>query len=157
MLKPLGNQPHAIVEHEDAGRVGQLARHVDQHGITAQQGRGHAVAFHMHDPELRGTGLQLVADPRLAEVIGAARRVAIFGHHGTAAHRGARRGMGNRHEGIVGVLDEGGGALDLADPVDQPVAINLQYASDISKPVNAGARRSPAQDVVDEGAVDPRR
>ena len=44
--------------------------------------------------------------------------------------------MRDRHEGIVGHLMEGGGALDLADPVDQPVAINLQHARYICKPVD---------------------
>lgn len=64
--------------------------------------------------------------------------------------------MGNRYEGIVGILVEGGGPLDLSDPVDQPVAVDLQYPGNIGNPLNAGADGSPAQDVIDEGAVDPR-
>ncbi len=40
--------------------------------------------------------------------------------------------------------------------VDQPVAVDLQHPGYVSKPVDAGARGSPAQDVIDEGAVDPR-
>lgn len=146
MLEPLCDQTHAIVEHEDAGRVGQLARHVDQHRIAAQQGRCHAVPFHMHDPELRGAGLQFLADPRLAEVVGTAGRIAILGHHRAAAHGGARRGMGNRHEGIVRVLDEGGRALDLADAVDQPVAVNLQPGTILGKITASGkyAAHDPA-------------
>ena len=59
-------------------------------------------------------------------------------------------------EGIVGIVDEGRRALNLADAVDQPVAVNLQHAGDIREPVNAGARGSPAQDVIDERAVEPR-
>ena len=106
MLEPLGHQAHPVVEDEDAGRAGELARHVDQHGIAVLQRGDHAVAFDMHDPELRWAGLQLVADPRLAEVVGASRRVAILGHHGTAAHGGAWRGMRDRHEGIFGDLGE---------------------------------------------------
>ena len=61
--------------------------------------------------------------------------------------------MRDGHEGLVGVLDEGGRALDLADPVDQPVAVHLQHAGDLGQPVHAGAGRTTAQDVVDEGAV----
>ena len=109
----------------------------------------------MHDPELRRTGLQLVADPRLAEVVGAAGRVAILGHHRAATHGGARCRMRDRHEGIFGVLGEGGGALDLADAVDQPFPVYLQHAGDVGQPVDAGARGAPAQDVIDEGSVDP--
>ena len=64
--------------------------------------------------------------------------------------------MRDRHKGIVEVLMEGGGALDLAEAVDQPVAVDLQHAGDICKAVNTGARGSSAQDVIDERAVDPR-
>ena len=155
MLKTLGDQPHAVVEDEDARGAGELAGHVDQHGIAVLQRGDHAVAFDMHDPELRRTGLQLVADPRLAEVVGAAGRVAILSHHGTAAHRRTGCGMRDRHEGILGGLGEGGGALYLADTMDQPLAVHLQYASDIGQPVDAGPRGASAQDVIDEGAVDP--
>jgi len=40
--------------------------------------------------------------------------------------------MRDRHEGILGVLGEGGGALDLADAVDQPLAVHLQHAGYIA-------------------------
>lgn len=52
VLEALGDQAHPVVENEDAGRAGELARHVDKHGITVLQGGHHAVAFDMHDPEL---------------------------------------------------------------------------------------------------------
>lgn len=52
MLEALGHQAHPIVEYEDAGGAGELARHVDQHGIAVLQRGDHAVAFDMHDPEL---------------------------------------------------------------------------------------------------------
>ena len=58
-------------------------------------------------------------------MVGAA-RVPSFVDHGTAPHGWSRAGMGYRHEGLVGIVNEGGGALDLADPVDQPVAVHLQ-------------------------------
>lgn len=96
-----------------------------------------------------------MADPRLAEVVGATGRVAVLCHHGTAAHGGAGRRMRDRHESVFGGLGEGGGALDLADAVDQPLAIHLQHAGDVGQTVDAGARGSSAQDVIDEGAVDP--
>lgn len=52
MLKTLGHQAHPVVEDEDAGGAGELAGHVDQHGIAVLQGGDHAVTFDMHDPEL---------------------------------------------------------------------------------------------------------
>ena len=39
--------------------------------------------------------------------------------------------------------------------MDQPLSVDLQYAGDIGQPVDAGARGASAQDVIDEGAVDP--
>ena len=56
-------------------------------------------------------------------------------------------------EGLVRILDEGRRALDLADAVDQPVAVHLQHAGDLGQPVDAGAGGAAAEDVVDEGAV----
>ena len=64
--------------------------------------------------------------------------------------------MRDRNERIVGVVNEGRRSFDLTNAVDQPIAIDLQDTGDVSKAVNAGARGSPAQDVIDEGAVDPR-
>lgn len=52
VLEALGHQAHAVIEDEDAGGAGELARHVDQHCIPVVQGGHHAVAFDMHDPEL---------------------------------------------------------------------------------------------------------
>lgn len=52
VLEALGHQAHPVVEDEDAGGAGELARHVDQHGIAVLQRGDHAVAFDMHDPEL---------------------------------------------------------------------------------------------------------
>ena len=62
--------------------------------------------------------------------------------------------MRDRDEGLVRVLDEGRCALDIADPVDQPVAIDLQDARDLRQLVDAGAGRASTKDVVDEGPVD---
>lgn len=52
VFEALGGQAHAVVENEDAGRAGELARHVNQHGVAVLQRGEHAVAFDMHDPEL---------------------------------------------------------------------------------------------------------
>ncbi len=52
VLEALGHQAHPVVEDEDAGGAGELARHVDEDGIPVVQGGHHAVAFDMHDPEL---------------------------------------------------------------------------------------------------------
>lgn len=49
VLEPLGHQAHPVVQHEDPGRVGCAAGHVNQHGIAVQQRRRHAVAFDVHD------------------------------------------------------------------------------------------------------------
>ena len=139
VLEPLGHQPHAVVQHEDAGRVRRAARHVDEHRVAVEQRGRHAVALDMHDAQLRRAGLQAVADPGAAEVVGAAGGVVLFQDHGAAAHRRARARMRDRDEGLVRVLDEGGRALDIADPVDQPVAVDLQHAGDLGQPVDAGA------------------
>ena len=73
-------------------------------------------------------------------MVDATGRVAVLGHDRAATHRGARGGVGDGHEGIVGVLDEGGRALDLADAVDRPLALELQYAGDLDQPVAAPGR-----------------
>ena len=153
VLEPLGHQPHAVVEDEDAGRVWRAPRHVDQHRVAVEQRGRHAVAFHMHDPQLRGACSQAVPDPGAAEMVGAVGRVLVLLDHGAAAHRGPRARMCDRHERLVRVLDEGGRALDLADPVDQPVAVHLQHAGDAAEFLHAGACRTTAEDVVDEGTV----
>ena len=49
---------------------------------------------------------------------------------------------------------KGGVAFDVADPLDQPVLVDLQNARNLRELVDAGARRASAEDVVDEGAVD---
>lgn len=155
VFEPLGHQAHAVIEHEDAGRVGRAAGQIDQHGVAVEQGGRHAVARDMQDAKLGRGGLEAAFNPGAAEVVGAARRVLVVGHQGAAAHRGPGAGMGDRHEGLVGVLDERPLALDRAQPMDQPVALDLQNAGHIGQPVDAGARRPPAQDVVDEGSVHP--
>ena len=94
-----------------------------------------------------------MADPRLAEVINTAGGVAILGHDRAAAHRGARGGVCDGHEGVVRIVHEGERSLDLADTMDQPVAVHSQHAGDLGQPVDAGAGGAAAQDVVDEGAV----
>lgn len=63
--------------------------------------------------------------------------------------------MCDRHEGFIRVLDEGRLALDLADAVDQPFPLDFQHAGDLCQFVDAGARRAAAQDVIDEGSIDP--
>lgn len=65
-------------------------------------------------------------------MVGAAGGIVMFLDHGAAAHRRARARMRDRDEGFVRVLDERGRALDIADPVDQPVAVDLEDAGDIS-------------------------
>ena len=51
--------------------------------------------------------------------------------------------MCDGHEGLVRVLDEGGRAFDIADPVDQPVAIDLQgRRGDLRQLVDAGGGSS---------------
>ena len=66
----------------------------------------------------------------------------------------------------IAVLDELGidaqvgmaiyrGALDLADAVHQPLALDFQHTGDLGQLVDAGACGAAAQDVVDEGAIDP--
>ena len=60
VLEPLGHQPHPVVQNEDAGRVRRAARHVDKHRVAVEQRGRHAVAFHMHDPQLGGAVLDLL-------------------------------------------------------------------------------------------------
>lgn len=45
-----------------------------------------------------------------------------------------------RHEGFVGVFDEGRLTLDLADAVDQPFPLDLQHVGDLGQLVDAGPR-----------------
>ncbi len=56
--------------------------------------------------------------------------------------------MRDRHEGIVVVLDEGGRALNIADAVDKPVAIDLERTGDIRLSIGAtpGADSISVQD-----------
>ena len=68
-------------------------------------------------------------------MIDPAGRVAVLGHDGAAAHRGARGGVGDGHEGVVRIVQEGGLPLHLTDAMDQPVAIHLQHAGDLGQPV----------------------
>jgi len=64
--------------------------------------------------------------------------------------------MGNGDELVVWVLDEGGGALDRADAVDQPVAVDLEHTRHLGQAVDGRLRRAAAQDVIDEGPVHAR-
>lgn len=140
VLKPLGHKTNSVVQDEDPGRVRRAAGHVDQHGVPIQQRRRHAVAFDVHDAQLRRAGLEAALYPGPAEVVCAAGRVMILCHHRTTAHRGAWAGMGDRHKCLVGVLDEGWLALDFADAVDQPFPLDLQHARDLRQLVDAGPR-----------------
>ena len=153
VLEPLGHQPHAVVQHKDPRRVRRAAGHVHQHRVAVEQRRRHAVALDMHDPQLGGTGLQAVADPGAAKMVGAVGRVLMLLDHGAAAHRRPRARMCDGNECLVRALDEGRRALDLADPVDQPVAVHLQHAGNAAEFLHAGACRTTAEDVVDEGAI----
>lgn len=138
VLEPLGHQSHAVVQHEDPRRVWRAARHVNEYRVAVEQRWRHAITLDMHDPQLGWAGLQAVPDPGPAEVVGAAGGIVVFLDHSAAAHRRAGAGVRDRYECFVRVLDEGRRALDIADAVDQPLAVNLQHASDLCQPVDAG-------------------
>ncbi len=62
--------------------------------------------------------------------------------------------MRDRHEGLVGVLDEGRDTFNLADAVQEPVKIDIQQIGERCELLAAGMCRATAQDVIDKGAVD---
>ena len=53
VLEALGHQTHPAIQNKDAGRVWGAACHIHQHRLPIQQGRRHAVAFHMRPPVAR--------------------------------------------------------------------------------------------------------
>ncbi len=55
MLEPLGHQPHAVVQHEDAGGCGRPPCRIDQDDVAILQCWHHAVSDDMHDPEIGGS------------------------------------------------------------------------------------------------------
>ena len=62
VLDPRGDEPHAVPDHEDAGRHRHLAAHVDQDADAARQQRLHRVTVARDHLQALGLGPELVAD-----------------------------------------------------------------------------------------------
>jgi hypothetical protein len=148
VVEPFRDQTHAIVQHEDPGRRGRAPGQIHEHDVAVVQGGQHAVALDMHDPEIRRLCAQLVADPGALEVVGLA--LLLLVDDAAAAHRSADRHRGDGDKGLVGVLEDRGLALDLAEAVQQPPALDLEHLGDAIEALEAGMLRASAHDVVHE-------
>lgn len=51
MLQPFRDQPHTVIQYEDAGRIGRASGHIDQNRVTIMERGFHAVALNGHDPQ----------------------------------------------------------------------------------------------------------
>jgi hypothetical protein len=71
-----------------------------------------------------------------------------------AAHRRADRDRGDGDEGLVRVLEDRRIALDLAEAVQQPPALDLEHLGDAIEALEIGMLRASAHDVVDERPID---
>ena len=54
VVEPLGDQAHAVVQHEDAGGRGRAPGQIHEHDVAVVQGGQHAIALDMHDRRSAG-------------------------------------------------------------------------------------------------------
>ena len=74
--------------------------------------------------------------------------------HRAAAHRRRDRHRGDGDERLLGALQDRRLALDVAEPVHQPPALDLEHLRHMIEALEVRVLRAPAHDVVDERAVD---
>ena len=102
---PFGEEAHAVVKHEYAGRCWRTPAEVDQHDVAVVECRHHAVALDMHDAQVGWVGSQILLYPGSLEMIRASVHGLVLDQMATA-HGGPDCDRRDGDKTIVGVLDD---------------------------------------------------
>ena len=161
VLDVLGDEPHAVPDHEDARRHRRGPAHIDQDAVAAREQRLHRDPVHLDHPQVVRLGPELVADDRIGEHPRLPDLLEII-VPGPRARR--RPGLDFRHDAVAfrrGVGTGGRRRLPSCFEPHAPVVPQLIGAAaqvlgqDLAVVLGEDARRAPVDELVQVRFIAP--